>query len=162
MSYIIGRSNNYVDQNRPPVVNNSQQANNLQRSQTTTPYSATSMSVLLGKSVNKEGNRVNDSRILDSSINYSGKKSLWSKYTNHQVGPLSRAYSMALNNSRATNNKPRPPGLINCIKTIIEHNKRKLITPDNALSVFGNNEVTTPQGKRGYGTAFSMVKILRP
>jgi acyl-[acyl-carrier-protein]-phospholipid O-acyltransferase/long-chain-fatty-acid--[acyl-carrier-protein] ligase len=29
LSYIIGRSNNYVDQNRPPVVNNSQQANNV-------------------------------------------------------------------------------------------------------------------------------------
>lgn len=120
------------------------------------------MSVLLGKSINKDNNRMNDSRILDTSMNHSGKKSLWSKYTNHHGGPLSRAYSMALNNSRAISNQPRPPGLINCIKTIIEHNKRKLITPENALTVFGNNVVTNPQGKRGYGSTFSMVKILRP
>lgn len=117
------------------------------------------MSVLLGKSFNKD-NRMNESRIMDTSMSYSAKKSLWSKYTNHG-GPLNRAYSMALNNSRMIN-KLRSAGLINCIKTIIEHSKKKVITPDNALIVFGNNIVTNPQGKQGYGTTFSMVKIMRP
>jgi hypothetical protein len=117
------------------------------------------MSVLLGKSFNKD-NRLNESRNMDTSMNHSAKKSLWSKYTNHG-GPMSRTYSLALNNSRAIN-KPRSPGLINCIKTIIEHNKKKVITPDNALTLFGTSIVTNPQGKRGYGTTFSMVKILRP
>ncbi len=118
------------------------------------------MSVQLGKSFNKD-NRLNDSRLMDTSMSHSAKKSLWSKYTNHG-GPLSRAYSMALNNSRAQNTPRRSPGLINCIKTIIEHTKKKVITPDNALTLFGTSLVINPQGKQGYGTTFSMVKILRP
>ena len=123
------------------------------------------MSALLGKSLNK----ANDSRILDNSVSHaSNKKSLWSKYTNHHSGPLNRAYSLALTNtSRAVgpnSDKPRPPTMINCVKTIIEQNnkRRLLITPDNAMQLFGTNIVINPQGKQGYGATLSMVKILRP
>lgn len=28
--------------------------------------------------------------------------------------------------------------------------------------LFGNNVVTNPQGKKGFGTTFSMVKIIKP
>ena len=105
----------------------------MQRSQTATPQPTASMSVLLGKSLNKGtiNQRLNDSRFLNS-IECSGKKSMWNKYTyNKSAGPLNRAYSMALNNSRMIKSL-RQPGIINCIKVIVEHNHKQLITPENA------------------------------
>jgi hypothetical protein len=91
------------------------------------------MSVLIGKSLNKGtiNQRLNDSR-FSNSIEYSGKKSMWNKYAYHQSGgPLNRAYSMALNNSRMMKSH-RQPGMINCIKVLVGHNHKKLITAENA------------------------------
>ena len=57
---------------------------------------------------------------------------MWNKYAYHQSGgPLNRAYSMALNNSRMMKSH-RQPGMINCIKVLVGHNHKKLITAENA------------------------------
>jgi hypothetical protein len=87
---------------------------------------------------------------------------MWNKYTYHQSGgPLNRAYSMALNNSRVVKTQ-RKATMINCVKVIVEHNHKKLITPENALMVFGTNVLGNPQGNRGYGQTGSSAKIIKP
>ncbi len=76
---------------------------------------------------------------------------MWNKYTyNKSAGPLNRAYSMALNNSRMIKSL-RQPGIINCIKVIVEHSHKKLITPENAQNMYDNNLMINSLGKSGYG-----------
>ena len=52
--------------------------------------------------------------------------------------------------------------MINCIKVLVEHNHKKLLTPENATMLYSSNLTTNSSGKRGYGQVCSMVKILRP